>query len=535
MKKVIYTIAAVLTLMFTSCNTWLDVMPNNEQVTDDYWKSKEDVESVLASGYYYMRTCVPNFIKWGELRGGSIYTNVSGDSRLQDFNMTASTSLCNYENVYKIISMANSVIKYAPNVRTIDETYNEAIMNSHLSEAYFMRAYAYFILLKNYKEVPLIVEAYVNDEAEFDIAKSSEADIIAQIKADIETALSSGAAKTTYEESWQTKGRATKWALYALMADVCLWNAQVNAVDKDFDLCIQYCNEILNATDNFRPVMITNTNDWYTMFYPGNSNESIFELNWDKSTYNETNNFASLFTLTNSSTLQFTTRTTELMRQEITDVIANLQISTIEGRVGRMLLATCVPSASDISTWAMSPTYYLWKYYGTDIADISGGVRQNQDANFIIYRVAEIYLMKAEALIMKGNDSKKAALECINKVRNRAGLANYKNLDLTDSNAEAAISELTELELLQEVLAQREMEFAGEGKRWYDLLRFGRMQNYKYENEFIAYVLEGNQTTNAEWVKSVLQNRWAWYMPLPQADIDANSLLVQNPYYETTN
>ena len=42
----------------TSCNDWLDLKPNNEQVTADYWKSKEDVEAVIASGYYYMRNNV---------------------------------------------------------------------------------------------------------------------------------------------------------------------------------------------------------------------------------------------------------------------------------------------------------------------------------------------------------------------------------------------------------------------------------------------------------------------------------------------
>ena len=45
----------VFSVALTSCNDWLDVLPNNEQVTDDYWKSKEDVEAVIASGYDYMR------------------------------------------------------------------------------------------------------------------------------------------------------------------------------------------------------------------------------------------------------------------------------------------------------------------------------------------------------------------------------------------------------------------------------------------------------------------------------------------------
>ena len=123
--------------LLSSCNDWLDVLPNNEQVTDEYWQSKEDVEAVIASGYYYMRQCVPQFIKWGELRGGSIYTMNSGDAKLQDFNMTSSHSLCDWSNVYKVIGLANSVLLYAPGVS--DNTYYDAMRNSHLAEAYFLR------------------------------------------------------------------------------------------------------------------------------------------------------------------------------------------------------------------------------------------------------------------------------------------------------------------------------------------------------------------------------------------------------------
>jgi hypothetical protein len=47
-------------------------------------------------------------------------------------------------------------------------------------------------------------------------------------------------------------------------------------------------------------------------------------------------------------------------------------------------------------------------------------------------------------------------------------------------------------------------------------------------------VIEGNQTTNAQWIRSVLQDANAWYMPIPQADIEHNKLLVQNPYYSSS-
>ena len=52
--------------------------------------------------------------------------------------MTPSNSLCDWSNLYKVIGMANSVILYAPDVD--DDTYYDAIRNSHLAEAYFLRA-----------------------------------------------------------------------------------------------------------------------------------------------------------------------------------------------------------------------------------------------------------------------------------------------------------------------------------------------------------------------------------------------------------
>ena len=202
--------------------------------------------------------------------------------------------------------------------------------------------------------------------------------------------------------------------------------------------------------------------------------------------------------------------------------------------MGRMLMATYVPDNGQVIGWASSSQYYIWKYYGTDVPDITGGARAHQDANFIIYRVAEVMLMKALALTMKGSSSWAEAVSLINKVRNRAGLGNFKDIDLQSADAAAQISQLDELTLIEEILDQKEMEFMAEGKRWYDLLWLGRIANGKYKKQFISKVMEGNQTTNLQWIQSVLQDENAWYMPLPQADIEHNKLLEQNPYYSSS-
>ena len=133
-KLLIYIAMAGATLLTSSCNDWLDVLPKNEQVSPEYWKTKEQVEEVLAQGYQNMRLTVPTLIYWGELRGASIYA-YSGKSKqeLQNFQLTSSSNECKWASFYSILNVANSIIKYAPEVKRQDETYHEAVMNSNMA------------------------------------------------------------------------------------------------------------------------------------------------------------------------------------------------------------------------------------------------------------------------------------------------------------------------------------------------------------------------------------------------------------------
>lgn len=563
LKKPIVAILSIVTILTaTSCNDWLDLLPNNEQVTDNYWQTKEDVESVIASGYYYMRNAVPQMLLWGELRGGTLFNNSTTDEagKIQDFDAVEGNSQVKYATFYQIINMANSVLMYAPTVQEKDNTYYTSVLNSHLCEAYFQRAFAYTILVKNFKEVPLILEAYVNDDAEFNLPKASETQIIEQIKADCLAALATGAAKANYESEWETKGRATKWALYALLADITLWN-------HEYDECIRYCNELIDAQDALRPVFISEMNNWYSIFNPGNSNESILELNWNYATEGSNNNFNSRFAWGNlisssSGAYNISPTAIEKMRQEAIDALANHPELTFNDHVGRSIFCTWVPGTSTDapSRYTSSQNFFVWKYRGQELANIESiRLSTGNDANFILYRMADVYLMKAEALIMKGQSSWRAAIELINKVRQRAGLTDY--LDLSSSTADNEIDALDELTLLNEVIDQREMEFVGEAKRWYDLLRMARYDSefaptqtvedsegiaygsYKtvsgqsifgYKQRVISTICEYNTQISSMQLQSVLQNSWAWYLPLPIGDIETNENLKQNPYYATT-
>jgi starch-binding outer membrane protein, SusD/RagB family len=508
MKQLLYSIFIVLSfLSLTSCNNWLDVLPNDKQVNENFWKTKEDVEGILASSYYNMRSNIKTWFLWSELRGGSIYSSSNTDyNKLQNFDLLSTQTICSYSSVYYVIGLANSVLKFAPEVQKLDATYYQSLVNSNLCEAYFIRAYCYMLLVRNYKEVPLVLEAYVDDRADFNYPKSEESAIIAQIKSDLLKALSLNP-RSFYNSvsDWQTKGRVTKWAIYALLADVYLWNG-------DYDECINACNAILNSSESSHPTLLKNTSQWYELFYPGNSNESIFELNWDFGTDAQRN---PLQTLT-FSTLQPTTLTKEKMREETTALIA--KGFSPGGRIGRMLHSTYYTTMDYLTADALP----IYKYKGkTEVKEL----RQSTDAeepNFIFYRVAELYLMKAEAYVMKGNAYWNDAVENINVIRFRAGLNSFDN------------SSESEWILINEILSQREMEFMAEGKRWYDLLRVSR-RNPTFKNNVINMITQYNETTNDDWIKSVLSNDYAWYMPLPESDITTNSLLVQNPYYSSNN
>ena len=517
-KLLIYIAMAGATLLTSSCNDWLDVLPKNEQVSPEYWKTKEQVEEVLAQGYQNMRLTVPTLIYWGELRGASIYA-YSGKSKqeLQNFQLNSSSGECKWGGFYSILNVANSIIKYAPEVKRQDETYHEAVMNSNMAEAYFMRAWTYFTLVRNFKEVPLILEPYMTDEYAVDIPKSSEETIIAQIKLDIENALSTGAAKEMYDdEDWtgMSKGRVTVWALY-------LWS-------EDYDGCVRYADMLINSTSAFRPAFVEDPEQWYNIFFPGNSNGSIFELNFDQSRNQSPDDDATASTYPSPSnvypwtqstvaSLQFSNAMCKRLFDEQTDqwVTSN----TVRG-YGNTFVLSSGTVIGNSNTEGYLP--FKFRIGGKDGLSTT---RSYKDANWILYRMADVLLMKAEALIWKGGEANFAqALELINKIRTRANVTTLS----VQTNA------VSQENMLGYLLQERDLEFAAEGKRWYDLLRFGRSQNFKYKDQFINMIIENNSTVSASWIRSVLKNTDAWYLPISQGEIDSNPNLIQNPYYDVT-
>lgn len=495
---------AIISLLIstTACNDWLSVLPENDQVADEYWQTKEDVEAVIASCYIKLRATVPQQIVWGELRGNSI--GLTGDNfnlyNISNWNILPENDNCKWDNWYQIINYANMIIQYAPLVSDKDKSLSVAEANAYVAEAYYLRALSYFFLVRNFREVPLITEPYLNDDQDYEIPKAEEQQIWDQIVADLLEAEKNTKSFFSEPNEWASKGRATKWTVKATLADVYLWT-------KEYDAAIMKCNEVLSS-GRFGLIpgsTIDNENNWFTIFSEGNTNEGIFELQWNY-TLGQSNN--TLFNLFGNNESDYIISPTLLNRFEL--------------------------SLDDIR--ALNATYTLdmskgenrfWKYIGTTTgsnttASEMGITRtsQEKDQNWIIYRLADVYFMKAEALVMQGKYI--AATEIIKKIQSRAKVTNL------------AEPLSTEKEMLDLVLNQKALELAAEGKRWYDLLRVSRI-NDDYLQYMIDEVLMNAAPNYAPIIQSKLQDRNSHYLPIHIDEILNNEALVQNPFYEHLN
>ncbi len=509
MKKTFSILISVLAVVFCSCDNWLEIYPQNDQVSDYYWTSKEDVEAMLNGGYYYLREMVTTeLIPLGELRAGHLY-NRRG-SNLQEFRIKETDkSLSNWGPFYEVINIANAILRNADKAMANDDTYDENMLNSHKAEAYFLRSLCYFYLVRNWRDVPLVLEPYEDDSYSYKLPQSNEDEVIAQIKQDLTTVINSGSAKEHFDKTWETKGRATKWAVYALMADVCLWNG-------DYSDAEYYCDLILESKSPYAPKFLSTPShaSWFSIFNPGNSNESIFELQWDEEE-EQLNNLPYLFDISsNSQCYQFSQKLTEMFAEEYRISNKNMAEAVRSLYGGFYILS---PTAYETAT-----TSYCWKYFGSEVLT-EKRTPDHYDPHFIIYRVAEIILIKAEALTMQGSGRWAEAIEGIDLLRQRS------NLDPCGIQPEST----NEADLLECILDERAMELCGEGKAWYDMLRIGKRDHYKYKDSFIVgRLLDFNTQASASWFRSVLMDNDALYLPVWEDELENNTLLKQNPYYE---
>jgi hypothetical protein len=143
-------------------------------------------------------------------------------------------------------------------------------------------------------------------------------------------------------------------------------------------------------------------------------------------------------------------------------------------------------------------------------------------AHWMVYRYADILLMKAEALNQIGGRGTEA-IQLINTVRTRAAA-----LDATNTNPDPT----NKNDMTDYILAERARELSFEGKRWYDVLRNAKRNNYQRKDILLNMVARAVPGARQQSAINKYQNPDAHYFPIYFNEILLDPNLVQNPFYK---
>lgn len=528
MKKYIQKTTALLSLvmvalLLTSCDEWLDLKPESEIILDEYWQSEGDVEAVLASCYRGLteESVIYRMMVWGELRSdnvvnGSNFPNARYDmQRILEGDITANNAYASWGPFYSVINYCNNLLYYAPEVVNRDNNFTQADLNRLRAEVLGLRALSYFYLVRTYKEVPLMLSAVTDgDSTLYNLPKSPEDVILNQIVADLLEAKKHARLDFGGNKAYN-KGRITLNAVNAILADVYLWKGE-------YDKVVTVCDEII-ATPTLKlvsaPLMFTQ------VFSLGNSTESIFELQFDDDVQANVP-VMELYGSNGQPEGEFSFPAT-LAYDEYENKIG--QYSPFMYRVSQSV----VEGEKDIRAKdfyrSYGGKYLVFKYSGLArqpslIEGLSTYRYRTNTANWIVYRLSDVMLMKAEALVQLARNATPAT-DLLTQAVRLVNIPYLRANEEQDSLLFANYQTVDEVEKL--VLRERHRELMFEGKRWFDLVRMARREGSTSSmNTYVGYKDPGS--TNNLGARTLD----AMYMPISQRELEANPKLKQNPFYQ---
>lgn len=533
MKKKLYIYCfALIALLFgtTGCSDWLTLKPTDGVPRQEYWNTKEDVSSFMTGIYSSIVNGdeVSKMFLWGEWRAdmvtfsprridGNIYLAMQGE-------IAAENKYCSWGSFYTTINQCNTLLKYAKEAQANDESFTPKMLKEYEAQAVVIRSLMYFYLVRTFGDVPFIREAYVDNSQNMSIPKSTKEYIISELIADLTAVMDDVPYKYSGTDAAQNKGRATIWMAKTLLADIYLW-------DEQYEKCNTLCDQVLNS-GQFALVPVSRTEvlisgltpaDNDTVYYAnevaatemfkqiyvdGNSVESIFELQFSEQIYNPLYSFLS---------------------QVSGSMIAKVDVLSDEVFISSHKDRNYV----DIRDGMAQNKGYIWKYMGKGKTNPIERLQTEMTNNFIIYRLADVYLMKAEALNQIGiasasQDVLKQAHEALNVVRTRANAT-----DGTDLLAKVTSIDGKVLEKF--IMQERAREFCYEGKRWFDVLRNAKRSNYSNLNYLMELALLSAPSDKVLSLQNKYKNKLSHYLPISAYELATNPKLVQNQFYGEGN
>ncbi len=478
MKKYLSVLFALI-FFFSSCKKFLQLEPQYVVNTASFYKTEQDFETAIVGSYSELQSLYnAPMVYIGELTTDNahiIWTSpTTSESELDEMMVTPSNGFVGsvWNLNYKIITESNTILDNIDNAKLRD-----ALKQQYKGEAKFLRAFAYFNLVRLFGDLPIVTHNFrsPNEIQSYDMSRKPADSVYAIIINDLKQASSA-----LQGVAGLSKSRASVGAAKSLLGKVYLTihqYAEASAVLNDVISGGTYSLQTGYAS------LFTNNNDELP--------ESIFEVKYLSGNIGEGNSFSSIFTPPSFNAAIFPQNMNGSGRiiptRDMMDAYESGDIRRKESIMDSLRVQG--------GTYEAIP-------YGLKFVDFTVGIPGDGGVNYVALRYADVLLMYAEAL--NELDKTDEAYTYINMVRQRAGLNGIGGLSKT------------EFRLAME--KERRVEFFCEGSRWFDLIRTDRA---------IAVV---NNYFDANGLSfSVTQNELL--MPIPQREIDINPDTKQNPGY----
>lgn len=475
----------LLFLLVGCSESFLDIPPQGQQKADQFWASEGDATKAVNSIYANLRgwtnvAFAPIAIESmgsDDAEKGSSPSDATFMNNFDNFTATSTEGQLSdfWNGRYQDINLCNQVLDNVPNI-----SMDANLKNRYLAEAKFVRAYAYFRLVRAFGDVPLRLTT-PKSASDFSIPRTPKAQVWAAIEKD----LSEAAAVLPISYSGADVGRATKGAALALNAKVAMYQSK--------------WADVKSLTDQVIALGYSLFPNYYQLFRIANENnsESIFEIqaglipgNQDASN----SQYSQVQGVRGSAGggWGFNVPTTDLMNAYETGDPRRDATIIFRGET--------TPDGDVIPLIGDNPMYNQKSY--VPFSQWVSGFTEGCQQNIRVLRYADVLLMNAEANNELGNTS--AALASLELVRARARAGNNTILPQVTTTDKA--------QLRNAIWNERRVELAMEFDRYFDVIRQGR-----------ALAVFGPKGWKAN-------KNEVW--PVPQSEIDLSAgLITQNPGY----
>ena len=483
-----YLLFTLFLLCMSCSDDFITKNPSSDLNSDGFYKTETDMNQAVLSAYGNLRSLYnQQYVRLGEIRSdNTTYSWLSGNpANEKGIDEFASPLLpennfltsC-WDDSYKTILRCNIVIGRIGNI----EFKSEALKAQYTAEARFLRALIYFKLNQVFGGYgvngellgAVKVDREITQVEAYELGRVSLQEMYDLIVEDLKFA------ESNLPESYGSTdvGRVTKGGAAALLGKVYMTMAgyPLNKGDEYYKLAI---NQFKSVVDNPRYSLVATYKDLFEVSNK-NTSESLFEVQYKKGTQGGAtgspwnNNFAP----------RFSDKEIVLVGDKGGENSPTQDMSNAYEVGDPRKYVSMRDGWTNAKTGAWENEKYVCKYY--DVAS-SGS---DNDNNWIELRLADIYLLYAEALV-RTNGDKQTAINYVNKIRERARntpgdpditpaadlLRDYTLSDFSTSN-----------DLLLAIEKERRVELAFENHRWFDLVRTGRAKDVMTaEQKFDGY------------------------------------------------